>query len=195
MGHTTQLHELLGELSQGSSQAQEDLIAHACQRLRLLARKMLGDYPRVRRWAETDDVLQGALVRLHRALCEVKPETPAQFFGLAATQIRRELIDLVRQYYGVNGWGKRHQTGGAEVVATTPDCKSGPASPDAWVAFHQSVEALPEKQKQVVNLLWYEGLTQREAAEVLGVSLSTLKRRWQAARLTLCAKLRDAQLE
>jgi DNA-directed RNA polymerase specialized sigma24 family protein len=34
-------------------------------------------------------------------------------------------------------------------------------------------------------LLWYEGLTQPEAATVLGVSLKTVKRRWQDARLFL----------
>lgn len=34
-------------------------------------------------------------------------------------------------------------------------------------------------------LLWYEGLSQPEAAAALGVSLATVKRRWQAARLAL----------
>jgi RNA polymerase sigma-70 factor (ECF subfamily) len=36
-----------------------------------------------------------------------------------------------------------------------------------------------------VGLLFYEGLTQEEAATVLGVSLRTLKRRWQSARCRL----------
>ncbi len=195
MGHTTQLQQFLCDASRGNPQAKEALIAHACERLRVLARKMLRHYPSVRRWAETDDVLQGALVRLHRALSDVTPETPAQFYGLAAMQIRRELVDLARHYYGANGWGKRHQTDGEDVVAAVQDQTSEPTSLEAWACFHQAVETLPEEQKQVVNLLWYEGLPQRQAAEVLEVSLSTLKRRWQAARLALCAKLRNTRLE
>ena len=34
-------------------------------------------------------------------------------------------------------------------------------------------------------MLWYQGLTQAEAAELLGVSSRTVKRRWQTARLRL----------
>ena len=37
----------------------------------------------------------------------------------------------------------------------------------------------------MVNALYYGGLTQEEAARVLGISVRTLKRRWHSARLTL----------
>jgi len=43
----------------------------------------------------------------------------------------------------------------------------------------------------VVNLLWYEGLTQEEAGQVLGISLRTVKRRWHAARTRLYEVLHD----
>ena len=36
------------------------------------------------------------------------------------------------------------------------------------------------------NLLWYEQMTQEEAAEVLGVTARTIRRRWQDARYRLC---------
>ena len=36
-----------------------------------------------------------------------------------------------------------------------------------------------------MGLLFYEGLTQEEAAKVLGISLRTVKRRWQSARCRL----------
>ena len=35
------------------------------------------------------------------------------------------------------------------------------------------------------DLLWYQGLTQAEAAQALGVPERTLRRRWQAIRLRL----------
>jgi DNA-directed RNA polymerase specialized sigma24 family protein len=43
----------------------------------------------------------------------------------------------------------------------------------------------PAGVREVVDLLWYEGLSQTEAAEVLGVAAITLKRRWAEARLRL----------
>ena len=74
----------------------------------------------MKRWSETDDVLQNAMLRLHRSLAEIQPECPSQFYGLAATQIRRELIDLARHYYGAQGIGARHHTDGGQAVNVSP---------------------------------------------------------------------------
>jgi RNA polymerase sigma factor (sigma-70 family) len=60
-----------------------------------------------------------------------------------------------------------------------------------WGDFHDKVEALPDEEREVVELLWYQDLPQHEAAEVLGVDPSTVKRRWRAARQKLAAVLRD----
>ena len=65
----------------------------ACARLRQLTCAMLKDYPRLKRWEETDDVFQNASLRLYRALGKVRPASVREFFRLAAVQIRRELID------------------------------------------------------------------------------------------------------
>ena len=43
----------------------------------------------------------------------------------------------------------------------------------------------PRKNANVFSLLWYQGLTQAEAAEALETSERTIKRRWQSARLKL----------
>ena len=98
----------------GDPSARTRLIDHSCERLRGLARKMLRRYPKVRRWEETDDVFVEAVTRLHRALESVQPESPRHFYNLAATQIRRVLIDLSRRYYGPEGIGSHHDTVGAE---------------------------------------------------------------------------------
>jgi RNA polymerase sigma-70 factor (ECF subfamily) len=55
----------------------------------------------------------------------------------------------------------------------------------AWAEFHRRAEGLPPEEREVFDLLWYQGLSQAEAAAVLGVSDRTAKRRWQAARLRL----------
>src|SRR5262245_47400008 len=107
-GRTETLQPLLDRLAAGDGKAADDLIAHALERLRRLARKMLRDNPAVRRWEETDDVLQKSTMRLCRALKAVKPATVKAFLGLAATQIRRELIDLARHHYGPEGAAAHH---------------------------------------------------------------------------------------
>jgi len=149
---------------------------------------MLRTSQRVRRWAETDDLLQNSLVRLHRSLSEVRPESPRQFYGLATMQIRRELIDLVRRHLGPEGVGANHDTDGGRAAANKP-IEAEPESIADWATFHEAVEALPEPEREVVSLLWYEEMTQPAAADLLGVSLATVKRRWQAARVRLARTL------
>jgi RNA polymerase sigma-70 factor (ECF subfamily) len=191
MGHTTRLQGWLDLARIEDTDFRNEIISHACERLRSLTRKMLRLYPRVRRWSETDDVLQNAMLRLHRALASLKPESVSQFYGLAATQIRRELIDLARHHYGAEGQGTHHHTDGCGAAYAVPIEQQQPETLEAWTEFHKRVEDLPEKQRDVVGLLWYDGLSQPDAAAVLGVSLATLKRRWQAARIALYEVLTD----
>jgi RNA polymerase sigma factor (sigma-70 family) len=187
---TTDLDRWLNDLRRGDAEARNRLIEHACDRLRSLARRMLRGYPGVRRWSETDDVLQGAMIRLHRSLSHVHPDSTKSFFGLAATQIRRELIDLARHHYGPEGIGANHHTDSGEAVEKSLDGRSEPNSLIEWTNFHSQVDRLSEEQREVFDLLWYKGLTQPEAAEVLGISLATLKRRWQSARLLMHAAMK-----
>jgi RNA polymerase sigma-70 factor (ECF subfamily) len=175
----------------GDPDARRRLVEHACERLRGLARKMLRRYPRVRRWEETDDVFVEAVTRLDRALGTVEPESPRHFYNLAATQIRRVLIDLSRRYYGAEGLGNRHDTAAGSPEDGSPryeqaDATCEPGSLMEWTEFHEQVEALPEEEREAFNLVWYEQMTHEEAAEVLGVTTRTVRRRWQDARYRLC---------
>lgn len=190
IGHTTKLQHWLSLARQGDADARNQIVSHTCERLRLLTQKMLRGFPGVKRWSGTDDVLQNAMLRLHRSLSEVRPESPRQFYGLAATQIRRELIDLARHFNGPHGIGANHDTDdGRSSEGVEPE------SLDGWTEFHEAVDDLPEDQRDVVSLLWYEDTSQSEAAEILGISLATLKRRWQAARLSLYDQLKDLDFE
>jgi RNA polymerase sigma-70 factor (ECF subfamily) len=164
------------------------LLHHACDRLLRLTRKMFHGYPNLRRWEQTDDVFQNSLVRLHRALAEVRVESVRHFFNLAAVQVRRELLDLAKRHFGPEGVGANHHTDGQPADEEGGSLHDSAAEPDdlsGWTEFHAQVEKLPADELEVVNLLYYEGLTQEEAAKVLGVSFRTLKRRWQSAKLKL----------
>jgi RNA polymerase sigma-70 factor (ECF subfamily) len=180
------LQQLLPRAVSGDEAAVDALIRHCSDRLTILARRSLGDFQRVRRWVETDDVLQSALVRLLGALRSVKPQTSRDFFALASLQIRRELIDLARHFYGPEGIGAHHDSrapprsssGGEHEPA---DHRQEPANLAQWIELHELMDGLPAEEREVVGLLFYQGLSQTEAAEVLGMSLRTLQRRWHDA--------------
>ena len=97
-------------MNAGDASARGELVGHARERLLRLTRKMLQDFRRVHRWEDSDDVLHDALFRLDQALQVVKVASVREFFRLAAKQIRRQLIDLARHYYGPQGPGKKHAT-------------------------------------------------------------------------------------
>ena len=190
MGHTTDLQNQLKRLCEGSPDSRRTIIDHCCDRLRNMAQRMLKRFPGVGRWSDTDDVLQQSLMRLHRALATVQPESPRKFYGLAAVQIRRELIDLARSYYGPQGIGSKHDSDAGKAVDEHHEEQLEPVSLAAWTEFHEAVDELPESEREVFSLLWYDGLTQSDAARVLGISLATLKRRWVSARLLLKDRLK-----
>lgn len=183
-------------LRAGDESARGEMLNHAADRLARLARKMLRDYPAVQRWEQTDDVVQNATIRLWRALEHVTLESARHFFNLAALTIRRELIELARSYSGPLGPG-------ANLASVGPDSSAGssrvpfegietthePERLAAWSEFHEQVGKLPDEEREVFDLIWYQELTQAEAAAVLGVSERTVKRRWQSARLRLHERL------
>jgi RNA polymerase sigma factor (sigma-70 family) len=185
---TVLLEGWLGRLRAGDRSVLDELIRHAGDRLQRLTRQMLHGYPGVKRWAQTDDVLQSALVRLLRALQAVQPASAREFFGLATEQVRRELLDLARHFYGPEGQGANHATrhpGAGQGEPEKPDLSHEPSSLAEWCELHEQIGALPEVQRDVVGLIFYQGLTQAEAAEVLNVAVRTVQRRWQAALLRL----------
>jgi RNA polymerase sigma factor (sigma-70 family) len=191
---STQLSPLLARMQTGDATARDELFRRVIGRLEQLTRKMLHRFPGVRRWAATDDVLQSALIRLLRALEAVPPATPRDFLGLAAEQIRRELIDLARHYYGPQGTGANHASRGEAEGSRDPILAQPAPSEEptlsAWCAFHDQVRHLPSEEREVVDFLFYQELTQDETAELLQVTKRTVQRRWQSALLKLHAALK-----
>jgi RNA polymerase sigma-70 factor (ECF subfamily) len=191
---TSYLQRCLDRFRAGDQAARGDLLRHSQARLRALAGRMLSRFPNVRRWEDTDDVLQNALLRVDHLLGRVELASVRDYLRLAAENIRRELLDLARHHYGPHGHGAHHASPrpapGREAGEAGPgdppaDSSDEPCRLAGWGEFHERVTALGEPDREVFDLLWYHDLTQDEAAEVLGVSLSTVKRRWQSARLSL----------
>jgi RNA polymerase sigma-70 factor (ECF subfamily) len=178
---TTEYRDLIGRVASKDPAARNELLRRVAGNLERLTHKLLIGYPSVRRWCETGDVLQNASVRLLRSLEQISPADPRQFFGLAAEQIRRELIDLARHFNGPHGVGKNHASrGGEEPVVAAPS--DGMAD---WQEFHERIASLADVDREIFGLLYYQGLSQAEAAEVLGLSVGAVQQRWQRARLRL----------
>jgi RNA polymerase sigma factor (TIGR02999 family) len=109
-------------------------------------------------------------------------ENRAHFFGAAAEAMRRILVESARRK-------KRSKHGGelervdldeVEIVQAVPD--------DDLLAIDEALNGLEEvdaKAAEVVKLCFFVGLTQQEAANELGVSVSTVERLWSFARAWL----------
>lgn len=187
-GSDAHLQGLVRLSLEGDPSAKDLLIHHACERLLRLTRKMFRSRPDLRRWMQTDDVFQGSMIRLHRALANVEVKSVRHFFNLATVQIRRELIDLGRQHFGPHGIGRNHHTDHQPADDKHGSLRELPEIPEdlaQWTEFHERVERLPAEEREVVDLIFYEGMSQEEAAELLDISIRTVRRRWQNARFRL----------
>jgi RNA polymerase sigma-70 factor (ECF subfamily) len=193
--HTTQLRRWVERIRAGDLAARDEMLSAVHDRLERLARKMLRRFPDVGRWEESSDLLHNALLRLLRALQKVEPSSMRDFFGLAAEQMRRELLDLARHYRA------RHALGASAAERPGNDSKTPPLDPpestespdelEKWCAFHEAVAGLPVEQREVVGLIYYHGWTQAQVAEQLGSSKRTVQRHWNAAMLRLHDWLKD----
>jgi RNA polymerase sigma factor (sigma-70 family) len=196
-GDTTQFQRLLDGWAAGDETARTELLERAAKRLLQLTRRMFRNYPQLRRWEETDDVFQNALLRLYRSLGDVRPDSVRGFFALGATQIRRTLIDLARHYYGPEGLAAHHHSESAAGAPSNPGgarVDEPPETLEAWARFHEAVERLPAEERDAFSLIWYGEATQKEAAELLGISERTVLRRVVRARLELHEALKNTRV-
>src|SRR5205085_2603589 len=124
-----------------------------------------GEFERVGRWTETADVMQGALIRLWRALETHVPSDELAFRRLVALELRRELIDLARKHFGPHGVGKNHDSAcrlgdGESAPVVEPSSRStDPGTLAEWTDFHEQAEALPERLRDVFDLRYYHALS------------------------------------
>lgn len=174
----------LAQLHGGDVSARTRLVEAVFGRLKSLAGRMLPLYPHVSRFVETDDVTQQTAVRLYRSLEAVTPPTARDFFAFAAVQMRRELIEMARRWAGKPRPGQG-ALNGAAARADSPDSTHDPATLQRWTEFHETAGTLPDEEREVFEMIWYHGLPTIEIADLLGLSMRTVQRRWASARLLM----------
>jgi RNA polymerase sigma-70 factor (ECF subfamily) len=167
-----------------------DLLERAVRRLRLLCGTLLHrSYQRLTQPPlnlETDELLDGVVAGLLTALRTVRPQTVRQFFALANQHMRWQLNDLARLL------DERPRAAAlAESAITAPPSSSDSClSPDARRML-AAIEGLPEAEREVFELIRIQGLTYAEAAGVVEVSVTTVQRRLNRARMQLAEQLAD----
>jgi RNA polymerase sigma-70 factor (ECF subfamily) len=182
---------------QGDSTAEpliRDLLERAVGRLRLLCASLLRrSYPRLTQPPlnlEADELLNGVVAGLLTALRKVRPQTVRQFFALCNQHMRWQLNDLARLL-------DKQPLAAAlaeSAVAAPPGSNDSCLGPDARRML-AAIEALPEDEREVFELIRIQGLTYPEAAAVVGISVKTVQRRLNRARLLLAEQLADLRPE
>jgi RNA polymerase sigma factor (TIGR02999 family) len=109
----------------------------------------------------------------------------AQFFGIAAQMMRRILVDHARERQAAK------RPGGALRVALSD--RIAAREPDCEILLLdealQELTLLDPRQGQIVEMRYFAGMSEREVAEVLSMSRSTVTREWQTARAWLYRRM------
>ena len=151
------------------------LLDRAVSRLRLLCASLLQrSYPRLTRPPlnlQADELLGAVVERLIKALRQARPPNVRQFFALAGQHMRWELNEMARRL--------DEQPAAAELreeLAPAPASSESMLSPDSRRML-RAIDDLPEEEREAFDLVRIQGLSQAEAAQLLGVSAATVNRR------------------
>ena len=113
----------------------------------------------------------------------------AHFFGAAAEAMRRILIDRARRKRAVRHGGDQQRVDIQELeLVSSPD-------DDQLLAVNEALDKLATQHKveaELVKLRYFVGMTNEEAAEVLGISVRTAKYYWTHARAWLYREIQPA---
>jgi RNA polymerase sigma factor (sigma-70 family) len=159
--------ELIQRAAGGDRSAFEDLYRRYARPVFGLALRRLGDRGRA------EDAVQETFASVWRSASTYRPERGPGAPWLYAFA-RNAIVDRARAR--------------TETPADIPDEASADAGPadraeQSWVAWrvHRALEELPDREREVVALAYWSGLSQSEVAEFLGIPLGTVKTRTRAA--------------
>jgi len=194
--HTTAVVQRYLDELDGDSPAEpivRALLDQAVRRLHLLCATLLyRSYPRLTQPplnVQADELLGAVTERLLKALREARPRTVRQLFALANQHMRWELNDLARRLDNQPAAVELNE----ELVAAPASSASGLTSDG--LRMLQVIGALPEDEREAFDLVRIQGMTQVEAAELLGVSVVTVKRRLTRGLRLLAEQLADLRPE
>lgn len=134
---------------------------------------------------QTTAVVHEAYLRI----CRSEPvdwQDRAHFFAVAAQQLRRVLVDHARRRHSAK------RGGGVPVLSILESDSPAIGVDDRVLAVNEALtrlEALDPRAAKAVELRFFGGLSEAEAAEAMHISVATLKRDWEFAKTWLAGQL------
>lgn len=180
--------QILSAIEQGDPKAAEELLPLVYDELRKLAAAKLA-HEKPGQTLQATALVHEAYLRLAGEDRQEPWRCRRQFFAAAAEAMRRILVENARRKGSLRrGGAVRHQAVELpEIEANRP--------PDEILALNEALDelaAVDSERAELVKLRYFVGLTVPEAAEVLGISPSSVDRKWSYARAWLHQQMAKA---
>ncbi|MEM7232817.1 MAG: ECF-type sigma factor [Planctomycetota bacterium] len=178
------LTRIIQSAERGDAEARAEVIRAAYEDLRKLAA--------ARMWDERQDHTLSATALVHEVSIKLLHDTQlpvegkAQFFAYASSAMRHFLIDHARTK------GRQKRGGDRKKLLFEDALTASEEQSEDLVELHHALERFAEvdpRKAQVVEIRYFGGLSLEDTAKALDVSVATVKRDWDVARLWLRREL------
>ncbi|MGH9840827.1 MAG: sigma-70 family RNA polymerase sigma factor [Blastocatellia bacterium] len=176
--------KLLIAAQDGDREAADELLALVYQELRQMAQHYLRQ-ERPNHTLQPTALVHEVYLRLFNGQ-KIAMHNRAHFFGIAASQMRRILVDHARCKLA------QRRNGSGQPVTLRDLAQAAPMSDEELIALDEALTRLHRhypRASRIVELRFFAGLTEEEAAAALKISTSTLKREWGFAKSWLLRQL------
>lgn len=183
--------EITELLQQGDAQALEKLLPFVYDELHGLAAALFRNEFRANHTLQPTALVHEAYLKLvGNGSNKISWQNRAHFFGIAARAMRQILVTHAVAR-------KTEKRGGGQTIIAFDDAVSFFQTQDIEIlALHEALEKLArldKRQAEIVELKFFGGLTSEETAEILQISVSTVKREWEMARSWLYRELKQSR--
>jgi RNA polymerase sigma factor (TIGR02999 family) len=178
---------ILSQIESGDPQAAEQLLPLVYEELRRLAgQKLACEKPG--QTIQATALVHEAYLRLVDVEKAQRWNSRGHFFAAAAEAMRRILVERARQ--------KRCEKRGGDWCRIDQEVGELPVlrRADKLIALDEALACLEQEDSvkaELVKLRYFAGLTNREAAELLGISITTADRYWAYARAWLKQRMQS----
>ena len=172
--------DLIVRVGRGDRAAFEELYGRFARPVLGLAMRLLGDHGRA------EDATQDTFAAIWRSARSFTPERGSGAAWLYAVA-RHAIIDKARQRVDV--------LVDEEIEEVSAEAGPAEAAEQQWLGFEiqSAMERLPERERQVLELAYWSGLSQSEVASYLDVPLGTVKTRTRAGLARLATLLEEVR--
>lgn len=173
----TQVSMLVARAARGDARATEELARRYDAPLRRFVHRRIG--PDLRARVDTDDICQSALFAAFESLpkFEFKGERP--FVGWLSSIAEQKIRNAGRRHRALRRDARRERTleHAREVVTPGTSPTQGATRSETVRGIRTALEELPPREREVVRLHSFDGLSFREIADELGLADKSTARR------------------